>query len=124
MPDKAPGLGGSYRFTTYPPCPNMRRSDMAEPATKLPVGKEQRGTDRPAEWRPFESLRRGGDRLFEDFPLGSRRSPFGGSLFDVQPFWRGGGGWGQAPAGGLVGKGKGYELTAGTPGMKEGTIDG
>jgi HSP20 family protein len=50
---------------------------MAETATKLPVGKEEKGTDRPAEWRPFESLRREVDRLFKDFQLGSWRSPFG-----------------------------------------------
>ena len=35
---------------------------MAETATKLPVGKEEKA-DRPAEWRPFESLRREVDRL-------------------------------------------------------------
>jgi hypothetical protein len=38
------------------------------------------------------------DRLFEDFQLGSWRSPFGRSVFDVQPFWRGEIGWGKAPA--------------------------
>ena len=46
---------------------------MAETATKLPVGKEEKA-DRPAEWRPFESLRREVDRLFEDFQLDSWRS--------------------------------------------------
>ena len=70
---------------------------MAETATKLPVGKEEK-VDRSAELRPFESLRREVDRLFEDFQLGSWRSPFGRSLFDVQPFWRGEIGWGKAPA--------------------------
>jgi hypothetical protein len=54
---------------------------MAEAATKMPVGKEERGTD-PAEWRPFESLRREVDRPFEDFQLGSWRSPFGRSVFE------------------------------------------
>jgi HSP20 family protein len=43
---------------------------MAETATKLPVGRQEKA-DRPAEWRPFESLRREVDRLFEDFQLGS-----------------------------------------------------
>jgi HSP20 family protein len=33
-----------------------------------------------------------------DFQLGSWRSPFGRSVFDVQPFWRGEIGWGRAPA--------------------------
>jgi len=44
---------------------------------ELPAGREEKGTDRPAEWRPFESLRREVDRPFEDFQLGSWRSPFG-----------------------------------------------
>jgi hypothetical protein len=38
------------------------------------VGKEEEGIDRPADLRPFESLRREVDRLFEDFQLGSWRS--------------------------------------------------
>ena len=84
---------------------------MAETATKLPVGKEEKA-DRPAEWRPFESLRREVDRLFEDFQLGSWRSPFGRCLFDVQPFWRGEVGWGKAPAVDIVEKEKAYEITA------------
>jgi HSP20 family protein len=95
---------------------------MAEPATKLPVGKEEKA-DRPAEWRPFESLRREVDRLFEDFQLGSWRSPFGRSLFDVQPFWRGEVGWGKAPAVDVVEKEKAYEITAELPGMDESNID-
>ena len=95
---------------------------MAETATKLPVGKEEKA-DRPAEWRPFESLRREVDRLFEDFQLGSWRSPFGRSLFDVQPFWRGEVGWGKAPAVDIVEKEKAYEITAELPGMDESNID-
>jgi len=96
---------------------------MAETATKLPVGKEERGTDRPAEWRPFESLRREVDRLFEDFQLGSWRSPFGRSVFDIQPFWRGEVGWGKAPAVDIVEKENAYEITAELPGMDESNID-
>jgi HSP20 family protein len=95
---------------------------MAETVTKLPVGKEEKA-DRPAEWRPFESLRREVDRLFEDFQLGSWRSPFGRSLFDVQPFWRGEVGWGRAPAVDVVEKEKAYEITAELPGMDESNID-
>ena len=95
---------------------------MAETATKLPVGKQEK-TDRPAEWRPFESLRREVDRLFEDFQLGSWRSPFGRSVFDVQPFWRGEISWGKAPAVDIVDKGNAYEITAELPGMDESNID-
>src|SRR5262249_57248367 len=94
---------------------------MAETATKLPVGKEEKA-DRPAEWRPFESLRREGDRLFEDFQLGSWRSPFGRNLFDVQPFWRGEVGWGKAPAVDIVEKEKAYQITAALPRMDESNI--
>jgi HSP20 family protein len=96
---------------------------MAETATKMPVRNEGKGTDRPAEWRPFESLRREVDRLFEDFQLGSWRSPFGRSVFDVQPFWRGEIGWGKAPAVDIVDKGNAYEITAELPGMDESNID-
>jgi HSP20 family protein len=96
---------------------------MAETATKMPVRNEGKGTDRPAEWRPFESLRREVDRLFEDFQLGSWRSPFGRSVFDVQPFWRGEIGWGKAPAVDIVDKGNAYEIMAELPGMDESNID-
>jgi HSP20 family protein len=96
---------------------------MAETATKMPVRNEGKATDRPAEWRPFESLRREVDRLFEDFQLGSWRSPFGRSVFDVQPFWRGEIGWGKAPAVDIVDKGNAYEITAELPGMDESNID-
>ena len=71
----------------------------------------------------FESLRREVDRLFEDFQLGSWRSPFGRSVFDVQPFWRGEIGWGKAPAVDIVDKGNAYEITAELPGMDESNID-
>ena len=44
---------------------------MAETASRMPIRNEGKGADRPAEWRPFESLRREVDRLFEDFQVGS-----------------------------------------------------
>jgi HSP20 family protein len=96
---------------------------MAETATKMPVRNEEKGSDRPAEWRPFESLRREVDRLFEDFQLGSWRSPFGRNVFDVQPFWRGEIGWGKAPAVDIIDKGNAYEITAELPGVDESNID-
>jgi HSP20 family protein len=95
---------------------------MDEVATKPPVTPEER-TDRPAEWRPFESLRREVDRLFEDFQLGAWRSPFGRSAFEVQPFWRGELGWSRAPAVDIVDKGNAYEISAELPGMDENNID-
>jgi HSP20 family protein len=99
----------------------MRKNVMAEGATKMPVRDKGKPADRPAEWRPFESLRREVDRLFEDFQLGSWRLPFGGGLFDVQPLWRGE--VGKAPAVDIVDTDKAYEITAELPGMDESNID-
>lgn len=101
---------------------------MAEAATKLPVNTQEKKADRPAEWRPFESLRREVDRLFEDFQVGSLvggswRSPFGRAAFDTEPFWRGELSWGKAPAVDVVDKEKAYEITAELPGMDESNID-
>jgi HSP20 family protein len=75
---------------------------MDEITTKQSATPEQKA-DRPAEWRPFEGLRREVDRLFEDFQLGTWRSPFGRGAFDVQPFWRGDL-WSRAPAVDIVDK--------------------
>ena len=94
---------------------------MAEAATKMPVRNEGKAADRPTEWRPFESLRREVDRLFEDFQLGSWRLPFGGGLFDVQPLWRGE--IGKAPAVDIVDTDKAYEITVELPGLDESNID-
>jgi HSP20 family molecular chaperone IbpA len=94
---------------------------MAEAATKMPVRNEGKTADRPTEWRPFESLRREVDRLFEDFQLGSWRLPFAGGLFDVQPLWRGE--IGKAPVVDIVDTDKAYEITAELPGMDESNID-
>ena len=93
---------------------------MVEIATK-PAAPEQKA-DRPAEWRPFEGLRREVDRLFEDFQLGSWRSPFGRGAFDVQPFWRGDL-WSRAPAVDIIDKENAYELSAELPGTDENNID-
>jgi HSP20 family protein len=94
---------------------------MDEITTKQSATPEQKA-DRPAEWRPFEGLRREVDRLFEDFQLGTWRSPFGRGAFDVQPFWRGDL-WSRAPAVDIVDKESAYELSAELPGMDENNID-
>ena len=98
---------------------------MAEAATKVPV--EVKKAERPAtaltEWRPFENLRREVDRLFDDFRLGSWRSQFERTLFDVEPFWRTEVGWGKAPAVDVAETDKGYEVTAELPGMDEKNIE-
>jgi HSP20 family protein len=94
---------------------------MAEAATKMPLRNEGKAADRPTEWRPFESLPREVDHLFEDFQFGSWRLPFGGGLFDVQPLWRGE--TRKAPAVDIVDTDKAYEITAELPGMDESNID-
>jgi HSP20 family protein len=94
---------------------------MAEPVTKLPLKTEAKESARPvSEWRPFESLRRDIDRLFEDFHW---RLPFGRTSFDVEPFWRGEISWGNAPAVDLVEKENAYEITAELPGIDQGNIE-
>ena len=98
---------------------------MAEAATKVPVEvkKAERPARRHTEWRPFESLRREIDRLFDDFRVGSWRSPFGASSFDVDPFWRTEISWAKAPAVDVAETDKAYEVTAELPGMDESNIE-
>jgi len=95
---------------------------MAEKETKVPAKTEEKPAERatlPAAWRPFESLRREIDRLFEDFDRGvwgfpSRR------LFDIEPFWRRGA---TVPAVDIIEREKDYRLTAELPGMEEKDIE-
>ncbi|MBX6321141.1 MAG: Hsp20/alpha crystallin family protein [Rhodospirillaceae bacterium] len=95
---------------------------MAE-AAKMPVKTESGNKATPVarrEWEPFESLRREVDRLFDDF---TRGFPFGGSFFDIEPFWRRTAGWGAMPAMDVVDKGKAYEITAELPGLDENDVE-
>ena len=51
---------------------------MAQTATKLPVKTEGKAAPAPSllpEWRPFESLRREIDQLFDNFHTGFWRTP-------------------------------------------------
>ena len=94
---------------------------MADTIAKLPV-KTEKTQGLPA-WRPFESLRREIDRLFEDFDGGVWRSPFRRPLFDVAPFWRSEVTWPAVPAVNVAETEKGYEITAELPGMDEKNIE-
>jgi HSP20 family protein len=96
---------------------------MAETQTKVPVKQQESQPGRMTEWRPFESLRREMDRLFDDFQLGSWRSPFGRSLLDTEPFGRGEAALIRAPAVDVDEHDKAYEITAELPGMDESNID-
>ena len=99
---------------------------MAESRTKLPVKSGERPADRPSAlqpWRPFESLRREVDRLFEDFDQGFWRFPVRRSIFDMEPLWGGEGKWGRSPAVDIVETDKGYEVTADLPSMDEKNVE-
>jgi len=99
---------------------------MAETATKLNVQTEPKAADPatpPQPWRPFDSLRREVDRLFQDFEHGSWRSPLRGSLFDSPPLWRRQMTWGAAPAVDILEKDGGFEVTVELPGMDEKNIE-
>jgi HSP20 family protein len=95
---------------------------MADIETKVPAKTAEKPAERaavPAAWRPFESLRREVDRLFEDFDRGFWRFP-SRSLFDIEPFWRRGG---TAPAVDIVEREKDYQVTAELPGMEEKDVE-
>jgi HSP20 family protein len=99
---------------------------MAEPATKVPAKTEEKPIERPTAlhaWRPFESLRRQIDRIFEDFDQDPWRLPFRRSIFDVEPFWRRELAWGPSPTVDIVEKNDAYEVTAELPGMDEKNIE-
>ena len=98
---------------------------MAETKSKVPVT-EEKAPERETEvqaWRPFDSLRREVDRLFEDFDRDFWRIPFRRSVFDVEPFWRRQLKWGSAPAVDIVETDNAYEVTADLPGMEEKNIE-
>lgn len=102
---------------------------MAEVATKVPEKTEQKKTGQKVEassasqeWRPFESLRREIDRLFDDFSQGIWRSPFR-SLADLEPPRSLKLTWGAAPAVDIVEGDKAYVVTAELPGMDEKNIE-
>jgi|SRR5690242_11577746 HSP20 family protein len=93
---------------------------MAE-TSKIPVKTDKPSATPLHPWRPFESLRREIDRLFDDFngfqwPRVARRS-----FFDMTPFSDGG--WATVPAVDFAETEKGYEVTAELPGMEEKNIE-
>ena len=99
---------------------------MSETASKVPVKTEAKAPERATTlqtWRPFESLRREIDQLFEDFGRGAGHTPFHRSIFDVEPFWRRELTWPAAPAVDIAEKDNAYEVTAELPGMDEKNIE-
>lgn len=96
---------------------------MTETTSKVPVKAEKASPGMPQAWRPFESLRREVDRLFDDFDGGFWRSPFRGSLFDVAPFRRGEAALPATPAVDVSETDKAYEITAELPGIDEKNVE-
>ena len=95
-------------------------------AAKVPVKAEQKSEAKvavPQVWRPFKSLRREVDRLFDDFGTEFWRSPFRRSLFEMEPVFRREFQVGPAPAVDIVEKDNAYEVTADLPGFDEKNIE-
>ena len=74
-------------------------------------------------WRPFESLFREVDRLFEGFDRDFLRSPFRRSVLDIEPFWRRQLIWGAVPTVDIVEKDNAYEVMAELPGLDEKNVE-
>ena len=73
-------------------------------------------------WRPIENLRRGVDRLFEDFYTSPFRPPFRRPSFDIEPFWAPQS-WITVPAVDFVEHDDAFEMTADLPGLDEKNIE-
>lgn len=95
---------------------------MAEAATKLPA-KQQEKTPARAEPRPFDTLRREVERLFDRFDGDLWRTPFRRPIFDVEPFWHREWSLTAVPAVDIAEKDHAYEVTAELPGMDENGIE-
>jgi HSP20 family protein len=98
---------------------------MPEAVTKLPLKTADTSKDvaQRQMWRPFGSLRREIDRLFDDFEGGIWNAPFRRSIFDIEPLFRGQAEWPAAPAVDVTEKEKAYEIAAELPGMAEKDIE-
>jgi HSP20 family protein len=95
---------------------------MAENVTKLPVKREAMEPSFGRAWRPFESLHREIDRLFDDFGR-NFRWPFGRSPFAAEPLFGQELTRAKMPAVDVVESDKAYEITADLPGMDEKNIE-
>jgi HSP20 family protein len=98
---------------------------MAETVTKLPV-KQEKVPERASAveaWRPFDSLRREVEQLFDDFGRSFWRLPTRRSIFDIEPLWRREAVWEGVPAVDIAESEKSYEITAELPGMEEKNIE-
>ncbi len=93
---------------------------MASAETRLPAKGDEKALQTR---RPFESLRRDVERLFEDFDRGFWASPFRRQMSDLQPFLHSEHCWNAAPAVDIVEKPNAFEITAELPGIDEKNIE-
>jgi HSP20 family protein len=96
-----------------------------KPETNVPVTKGESSAPPPAfmqPWRPFDSLRREVDRLFEDFTVNPFRLPLRRPAFDIEPFWQPES-WVATPAIDFVERDNAFEVTAELPGLDEKNIE-
>jgi HSP20 family protein len=96
---------------------------MAETISKVPVKTEKTPLSTLPAWRPFESLRREIDRLFEDFDGGFWRSPLRRSWLDQDPFRGARGAFEALPAVDVTESDKAYEIVAELPGMDQNNVE-
>ncbi len=96
---------------------------MAEDTSKIPVQTDKTASSALNPWRPLEGLRREIDQLFEDFGIGTWRSPFRRSFFDMDPFRRAKTAFSGMPAVDVTETEKGYKVVAELPGMDEKNIE-
>jgi HSP20 family protein len=100
---------------------------MAEPASKLPLNKNEPQQQQPQKaepneglaWHPFESLRREMDRVFQDFDW---RNPLARTGFDLEPLRRELS-MKQLPVVDVAETDNAYEITAEMPGMDEKNVE-
>ena len=98
---------------------------MAKAETKVPVTTDRKTEAPPTAmqmWRPFESLRREVDRLFDDFHMSPFRLPFRRPAFDIEPFWAPES-WVAVPAVDFVERDNAFEVHADLPGLDEKNIE-
>jgi HSP20 family protein len=99
---------------------------MAKAETKVPVTSQKTSAPPQAAamqaFRPFESLRREVDRLFEDFTVNPFRLPLRRPEFGLEPFWQPES-WVAQPAIDFVERASAFELTAEMPGLDEKNVE-
>jgi len=96
---------------------------MAEDTSKIPVTTDNAAPSESRLRRPLESPRQEIHRLFDDFGIGTWRSPFRSSFFDRDPFRRAKAAFSGMPAVDVTETEKGYKVVAELPGMDEKNIE-